>query len=302
MRKVAFGYSTRCNIRCTHCVAAGDVPDSQKMDLLEAKDILRAMAEAGVAGISFTAGEPFIFFDDLLELIALCRELNIYTRVVTNSYWAKSPELARHHLGQLKQRGLSQLRMSFSRWHQQHVPRQNVLNAARACEETAVDCFISFVTDFSSADDEYEQFLRDGELRYFPEPFIYAGRADSFSRNKICTDYQENRCAMNPYLAPDLTMYACCDAGSHFNTTHFFKLGSLRDHTVDQLLTKSETHPLYNYIRSVGITSLASFVGFQAREIITYRKCELCKMMFDSPKTLTIFQQASGSDLQKLAR
>jgi MoaA/NifB/PqqE/SkfB family radical SAM enzyme len=302
MRKIAFGYSERCNIRCSHCVAAGETPDTQKMDLARAKEVIREMAEAGVAGISFTAGEPFIFFNDLLELIALCRELNIYTRVVTNSYWAKSPEQARHYLSLLKQCGLSQLRMSFSRWHQQHVPRQNVLNAARACEETGVDCFISFVTDFSPADDEYEQFLRDGELRYFPEPVIYAGRADSFGRTKICTDYQENRCAMNPYLAPDLTMYACCDAGSHFTTTHFFKLGNLRDQTVNQLFTRNETNPLYNYIRSVGITNLASFVGFKAREIITYRKCELCRMMFDSTKTLKILQQAAGSDLQKLVR
>ncbi len=297
MRNIAFGYSTRCNIRCAHCVAAGEIVTDVKMELAQAKEIIREMARAGVTGISFTAGEPFIYFDDLLELIKLCRKLNIYTRIVTNSYWAKSPEKAEERLGLLKQGGLSQLRMSYSRWHQEHVPRENVLNAAHTCQKDGIDYFISFVTDFTEKDDTYEQFLRDNKLKYFPEPVIYAGRADSFGRKTLFTDYQENRCAMNPYLAPDLNMYACCDAGSHFTTTNFFLLGNLENHSIDQLLNKSESIPLYNCIRSLGISTIASFSGIKSREIVTYRKCELCKILFDSPQMLRILQEAALSEL-----
>ncbi len=304
MRKIAFGYSTRCNIRCTHCVAAGDVPDNKKMELARAKEIIREMAAAGVTGVSFTAGEPFIYFDDLLELVDLCREKKIYTRIVTNSYWAKSPEEAKQLLGMLKQCGLSQLRLSYSRWHQENVPSRNVVNAAHGCMSAGIDYFISFVTDFSEEDDVLEQFLRDNKLKFFPEPVIYAGRADTIGRKAICTDYQENRCAMNPYLAPDLTMYGCCDAGSQFNTTGFFLLGNLENHSVDQLLTKSENDRLYNCIRSMGITTIASFAGIKAREIVTYRKCELCKKLFDSPEALKILREAAaaGGELMKWGR
>ena len=73
MRKIAFGYSTRCNIKCAHCVAVGDTPDIKKMELAEAKEIIRDMAMAGVTGMSFTAGEPFIYYDDLFEMVDLCR-------------------------------------------------------------------------------------------------------------------------------------------------------------------------------------------------------------------------------------
>jgi organic radical activating enzyme len=302
MRNIAFGYSTRCNIRCAHCVAAGDTPDYKKMELGKAKEIIREMALAGVTGISFTAGEPFIYYDDLLELVSLCRDLNIYTRIVTNSYWAKSPEKAEEQLGMLQQCGLSQLRLSYSRWHQQHVPHGNVLCAANACIKTGIDYFISFVTDFTKEDDDYEQYLRDNKLKYFPEPVIYAGRADSFGRKKLFTDYQKNSCAMNPFLAPDLNMYACCDAGSHFTATNFFLLGSLANHSIEQLFAKSETHPLYNCIKSMGITNIASFAGMKAREIVTYRKCELCKRLFDSPEMLNTLQENSLSELQRWVR
>jgi MoaA/NifB/PqqE/SkfB family radical SAM enzyme len=302
MRKIAFGYSTRCNIRCAHCVAVGDIPGDKKMGLGRAKEIIREMAAASVTGISFTAGEPFIYFDDILELVNLCRDLNIYTRIVTNSYWAKSPEKAEQRLGRLKQSGLSQLRMSCSRWHQQHVPQKNLVIAANACMKTGIDYFISFVTDFTEEDDVYEQFLRDNKLKFFPEPVIYAGRADSIGRKAIFTDYQENRCAMNPYLAPDFNMYACCDAGSHFTSTDFFLLGNLENCSIEQLFIRSEVSPLYNCIRSMGISNIASFAGIKAREIVTFRKCELCKKLFDSPVVLKKLREVAGAELRNWAR
>jgi MoaA/NifB/PqqE/SkfB family radical SAM enzyme len=302
MRKVAFGYSTRCNIRCAHCVAASDQPHNLKMDLSQAKKIIRDLSEAAVTGISFTAGEPFIYFDDLLERIDLCKELNIFTRVVTNSFLAKSPESANRHLTMLSECGVSQLRLSYSRWHQQHISRSNILNAAHACLNKEVAYFVSFVTDFTEEDDSHEQFLRDNGLKFFPEPVIYAGRADSFGRKTIFTDYQDNTCSMNPYIAPDLTMYACCDAGSHFTDTNFFRLGNLQQDSVEELFSRSENCQLYNCIRSIGLTTIASYAGLKARDIVAYRKCELCKNLFNSPEMLSHLERAVRTNLQDMIR
>ena len=153
MRKIAFGYSTRCNIRCGHCVAAGDLPVGRKMDFDRATEIIGQMARAGVGGISFSAGEPFLYIKEIAALVNLCRRTGIYTRIVTNSFWAKTPETADALVSTLKQNGLCQLRLSFSRWHQEHVDGQHVLNAARSCRKAGLDYFVSFVTDFSEADD-----------------------------------------------------------------------------------------------------------------------------------------------------
>jgi sulfatase maturation enzyme AslB (radical SAM superfamily) len=287
MRKLAFGYSTRCNIRCEHCVATEDLPDARKMDHDTAKEIIVEMARAGVGGISFSAGEPFLYFNEIAELIKLCRQIGIYTRIVTNSFWAKTAESSDRLVAELQENGLCQLRLSFSRWHQKNVNRHNVLHAARSCQKIGLHYFISFITDFSKEDDQHEQFLRNHCLTFFPEPVIYAGRAESFKRRAILTDYQANCCNMNPYLTPDLDMYACCDAGSHFPATNFFYLGNLHDKTMEQLFTQSETDRLHNLIRTMGITHIASFTGMKAREIITYSKCELCRKLFNSPEMVT---------------
>ena len=287
MRKLAFGYSTRCNIRCEHCVATNDIPANNKMELDRAKEIIVEMVQAGVGGISFSAGEPFLYINEIAELVKLCSQIGIYTRIVTNSFWAKTAEVSDSLVSELHENGLCQLRLSYSRWHQKNVYKSNVLNAAHSCRKVGLSYFISFVTDFSEEDDPYEQFLRDHELTFFPEPVIYAGRAESFKPRSILTDYQANCCDMNPYLTPDLDMYACCDAGSNFPETNFFYLGNLNDNTMEQLFTKSETDRLYNFIRNMGITNIASFTGMKAREIITYSKCELCRKLFNSSEMVT---------------
>jgi len=302
IRKLAFGYSTKCNVRCEHCVAAEKIPQTSTMNLFKAKSIIHEMANANVKGISFTAGEPLIFLSEIIELIKICCKNNIYARVVTNGFWAKTCEVSDSIILQLKNAGLSQLRISFSRWHQKNISRKNILNASNSCKKKGINYFISFVTDFSKEDEEYENFLRENNLKFFPEPVIFAGRAKTFNRHELYTDYQANCCPMNPYISPELDMYACCDAGIHFTNTDFFHLGNLKNNTIDELFLKSETSSLYNHIRNMGITSLASFAGFKSREIIKYRKCELCKLLFDSPKTLKFLEKASNTRLNEWYR
>ena len=93
---------------------------------------------------------------------------------------------------------------------------------------------------------------------------------------------------MNPYLSPELDMFACCDASSHFLKTDFLYLGNLHNDNIDALFRKSETHVLYHLIRTMGLTNMASCLGFKAREIVQYRKCELCEKLFNS-KEICVF-------------
>ncbi len=302
MRTIAFGYSTQCNLRCGHCVAKGEIPETSTMDLGRARQIIHEMAESKVKGISFTAGEPLIFLNEINELVRLCHDLGIYTRIVTNSFWATTRERAHGVVRELKKNGLCQLRLSYSRWHQQGVAAQNVVNAAASCQKYGVDYFVSFVTDFSEQDDPHEAFLRANNLRFFPEPLIYSGRAASFDHGPLRTDFQANCCAMNPFLTPELDMYACCDAGSHFTDTNVFFLGNLAGNSIDELFRASETNRLFNLIRTAGITRLALFAGFTSSQIIRYRKCDLCRELFNDPATLEKLQQAAAGNVNHWTR
>jgi organic radical activating enzyme len=91
-------------------VATGDLPAGRNMDHDRAKEIIAGMARAGVGGISFSAGEPFLYFKQIAELVKLCSQIGIYTRIVTNSFWAKTAASSDHLVSELKKNGLCQLR------------------------------------------------------------------------------------------------------------------------------------------------------------------------------------------------
>jgi MoaA/NifB/PqqE/SkfB family radical SAM enzyme len=298
-REIAFGYSTRCNMKCRHCVAAEGSPGADKMEFVRAREIIEEMADAGVTGISFTAGEPLLFKDDLRGLIRVCGRNRIYTRVVTNGFWAHGPDHAEKTVSALVESGLFQMRLSTSRWHQENVKPESILRAADACVKQGLDYFVSFITDFSGKDDPLEAFLQEHNLRYFPEPMIYFGRAEGFDRKRIFTDYHPNRCPMNAYLSPNEDMYACCDAGNRFSETGFLYLGNLRRQSVDELFKKKEQHRLYHLIRTMGLTPMASFLGYKASEIVRYRKCEMCEMLFNSRENLENLEKGLADMLNR---
>jgi len=272
------------------------------MALGPALSAIDALAAANVTGISFTAGEPLLFVDDLCRLLERCGKYGIYTRVVTNGFWAGSADDADRVIVRLMSAGLSQLRLSYSRWHQEHISRDNIPRAAQSCLRRGLDYYVSFVTDFAEADDAFEQFLRDHHLKFFPEPVIYFGRADGLERPPVSTDYRPNRCSMNPYLTPEMHMFACCDGADRFKTTDFLYLGHTRTDSVEALFRKKETHPLYRLIRRMGLTNMASYLGFSARDIVRYRKCELCQALFDSEAHLQRLKTGLAKDLMSWHR
>ena len=296
-RQIAFGYSTRCNIKCDHCVAAHEGSPEMKMATPNALEIIDELSSAKVTGISFTAGEPLLYLKEMKELVRRCQKHHIYSRIVTNSYWGKTEESSDQMVATLKDCGLSQLRISFSRWHQKNVRRENILNAALSCRKYGLDYFISFVTDFRKEDDAPEQFLQDNHLKYFPEPLIYFGNATKLDQPPVFTDYSAHRCPMNPYLSPKLDMFACCDAGTQFTKTNAFYLGNLKNHSVDHLFRKKEKNLLFHLIKTMGLTAMASFLGFKASEIVKYRKCDLCETLFNSTEHLERLKTSAATEL-----
>lgn len=48
IRKTAFGYSTKCNIKCGHCVAANADETHGKMEFSQAAGIINEMSAANV--------------------------------------------------------------------------------------------------------------------------------------------------------------------------------------------------------------------------------------------------------------
>lgn len=81
-------YTDKCNARCPQCGMRVTEPFKRSTLQLDAvRKMIDHAAENGVNAISFTGGEPFLFFDDIMELTGYAREAGIsYTRTGTNGF------------------------------------------------------------------------------------------------------------------------------------------------------------------------------------------------------------------------
>lgn len=76
-----------------------------------------------------------------------------------------------------------------------------------------------------------------------------------------------------------------------------FFLGNLKDHNIDDLFRKKERHQLYHLIGTMGLSAMASYLGFRASEIVRLRKCELCEKLFNSVENLSRLESAATNEL-----
>ena len=81
-------YTDRCNAQCPQCgMRASENYRRSTLSMDKVKRIIDYAATQGVKAISFTGGEPFLYFDEIVSLLKYAKEAGIkYTRTGTNGF------------------------------------------------------------------------------------------------------------------------------------------------------------------------------------------------------------------------
>ena len=80
-----------CNYECDHCFVWGGPSQTGTMSLETIEHILgEAVALGTIEWIYFEGGEPFLYFDALLEGVRRARDSGFRVGIVSNAYWATS--------------------------------------------------------------------------------------------------------------------------------------------------------------------------------------------------------------------
>ena len=82
----------KCNARCPQCgMRCTEKFRRTKLSLDDVRRILDAAAQNGVKAVSFTGGEPFLFLDELCQLMKYAGQLGIeYIRTGTNGFFLRN--------------------------------------------------------------------------------------------------------------------------------------------------------------------------------------------------------------------
>src|SRR5438046_36950 len=105
-RVIGLLLTLRCNATCAHCCFHSSPARTDCMSEEEALSYVEQAARIpGIRGISVTGGEPFVEYELLHSVISTARQNGLRSRVVTNGYWAATPQRALKKLKRLVDAG-----------------------------------------------------------------------------------------------------------------------------------------------------------------------------------------------------
>ena len=133
----------------------------------------------GAEWISFTGGEPFLVFDELLELVKYTSAAGVLKEVVTNCSWADTNQNALYHLNQLKDAGLDALNLSVDDFHQDKISLDNVKNCFDAAKRLGLKIVLMMTVKHDSKinSETIRRILDDDAIQVIGEKFIHSPSA-----------------------------------------------------------------------------------------------------------------------------
>jgi len=129
----------KCNCACAFCYYNCGPQKNGLMPTETALGVWRSLQTmAGErAKIHLTGGEPFLYWDRLLEILEQGRRqgLGKVDMVETNGFWATSEQLVRQRVRLLDELGVERLKISVDVFHQEYVEIEVVRLLARISRE-----------------------------------------------------------------------------------------------------------------------------------------------------------------------
>ncbi len=160
-----------CNFECDHCFVWSGPFRAGTLTVPQVEDVLDQAREAAtVEWIYFEGGEPFLYHGLLRFGVRRAAEMGFKVGVVSNAYWAPTPEDAEEWLRDFAG-SVDDLSVSCDRFH----GNDEQVRRVRCAEQTARRLGIPFATIEIAAEETIERAF--GQLREGESGVVYRGRA-----------------------------------------------------------------------------------------------------------------------------
>jgi len=300
--------SNKCNYKCSHCIENSSPHELEKIPLkkiIELIDSAACICKNEELKISFTGGEPFLEFEDLLESARTANK-NKASRIscITNAYWATSYEEALKTLKEVKASGIDHIAYSYDEFHKEFVLIDHIKNAFVAANEVGLHTTFKIVL-FNGKERSYDFLKKLSDVipgtRFSVEELLSLplGRAKNLSKDLFLftDDIPKDKCygIGNILIRYDGNAYACCCPT--FSKALF--LGNIYTESLENIYNKVKNQLLFKILMDKGPIY---FVPYLQDAGITFNKgtfvnqCHLCSDILNyydfNESTSSAFQNA----------
>lgn len=153
--------SNKCNYNCSHCIENSSPNQLERLPLNEITGVIDNAGGISASDdenlrISFTGGEPFLHFDDLLECARAAKRNKAYRiDCITNCFWAVDFNNASRILKKVKDAGIDHISFSYDQYHSRFIELEHLKNAFKAAVENGIKVKFKIVL-FNGSERAYE--------------------------------------------------------------------------------------------------------------------------------------------------
>lgn len=166
----------QCTAECANCGTSSSPRVKVRLEEDRARALIEEAALEGYNLVAFTGGEPMLYGRRLFNLISLAKSRGLSTRLVSNAFWAISPQRAERIVARLKDSGLTEINFSTGDQHSRFVPVVNVIHAIRAALDQKMRVAVMIETTALSR-------ITTESIRTHPKFIEQIGEEDSF---RVC--------------------------------------------------------------------------------------------------------------------
>jgi hypothetical protein len=295
--------TNRCTASCHMCGVGAGPGGSKRLSLQAMCRYIDEAAEIGVKLIVFSGGEPFLLGKDLDAAVKYAASANLFTRIVSNAYWAINESYALERLGELQQVGLCEVNFSTGKFHQKSVPIQNVINGTLAANKLGMICAIMIELHGNNSydkacflkEDQLSDILESQESRrrlfIFESPWVDVSKDASQELGDchlITSETLKRRTGCTSIIGavaidPDERLGACCGITS--KQIPELIVGNLKRHSLAELFWQMKRDFLKRWLFTQGPEHILAWAAKHDTEITWEGKyahqCHVCYTVYN---------------------
>lgn len=325
--RVVFSVTYDCPVSCKYCVTKSGPWNGPALDApFMCSTINEALKLGSLNSIVFTGGEPLLKLNDVAQTIRYAHQHRLWIRIVTNSFWAKTPDIAFQTIEILKKAGLCEINLSCDDFHQEHIPLERVRNAFLAAGKLDLPVLIAHkrvkngkitpksISDFLGVNllefkegeknqntNLYSSSLtipighgantlnQDDHIIYPASPLAFSSPCSSILSSIIVSPTKNVRicCGMIDQGVPELTV------------------GSLEKQTLTEIVCEANTDLIANWLALEGPYGIMDFIQAKSPDINFNEQyvnhCHLCNDIFTRADTRNILKQHAYEKVETVA-
>lgn len=302
----------QCSAQCADCGTLSSPHDKTTLNLGAILSSIDQAKALGFANVVFTGGEATIQWEMLVKGIEHAHSHSFPTRLVTNAYWARTPEMTNARIDALIKAGLDEINFSTGDEHARFVPVERVVNAIVSAvlhglpthvmvelrsERTVTKSTLTSDPRIRDLTTEQQSLLGISESPWMPvDPSRVQKYSDGIAANREnLADKLGCDSVLQTYvIQADGRIGSCCGLGlrliPELNIGH-----TAEDGFLDKAIVEAESDFLKLWIRTFGPEKILAWASekdpsIQWEDMYAHR-CQACLRLYQDPVVAAVVRE-----------